>query len=142
MYHIIGVQFHQICAGEDGAISEPAARKNSIKERKIMKYCSNCGKEVDDNAYVCPNCGCKIDGQKSGGSLSTLSIVGFIFAFVFPVVGLILSIIAHNNAKRDGDEKSRGFSKAGIIISACLIAFIVIIYIGVFACAIAAASAI
>ena len=24
-----------------------------------MKYCSKCGTEVHDDAFVCPNCGCK-----------------------------------------------------------------------------------
>lgn len=24
-----------------------------------MKYCSHCGKELDDDAIVCVNCGCK-----------------------------------------------------------------------------------
>lgn len=26
-----------------------------------MKYCKHCGKEVNDGAAVCLNCGCKID---------------------------------------------------------------------------------
>lgn len=104
-----------------------------------MKYCSNCGKEVSDKAMVCPNCGCRIEGENSG-NLSTLAIVGFVFAFLFPVVGLIISIIAHGNAKKSFDEKSRKFSKAGIIISSCLIAFVFIIYVGVFACVAAAAA--
>ena len=25
-----------------------------------MKYCNNCGKEVSDNAVVCPFCGCAV----------------------------------------------------------------------------------
>lgn len=104
-----------------------------------MKYCSHCGKEVDDNAYVCPNCGCKVQ-KDAEGNLSVISIVGFVFAFLMPLIGLIVSIVAHSNAKRDGDEKSRKFAKAGIVISACLIAFFVIIYVGIFACAFAAAA--
>ena len=93
-----------------------------------MKYCSHCGKEVADDAFVCPNCGCKIGG-KSESSLSGMSIAGFVLAFLMPVIGLILSIVAHNGAKRDDDERSARFSKAGIIISACIIALYVIIVV-------------
>ena len=98
-----------------------------------MKYCSHCGKEVDDNAYVCPNCGCKIHSDKDE-SLSVISIVGFIFAFIMPLVGLIVSIVAHNNAKSCDDEKSRKFAKTGIIIAICFIAFYVLI-VGAVSCA-------
>ena len=58
-----------------------------------MKYCSHCGKEVDDNAYVCPNCGCKVQ-KDTDGNLSVISIVGFVFAFLIPLIGLIVSIVA------------------------------------------------
>ena len=29
-----------------------------------MKYCKHCGKEVNDGAAVCLNCGCKIDAHR------------------------------------------------------------------------------
>ena len=105
-----------------------------------MKYCSNCGKQVADEAFVCPNCGCRVDGARPDGSLSAISIIGFVFAFIMPLVGLIISAVAHSGAKREGDERSARFSKAGIIISSCLIAFVFIIYVGVFACVAAAAT--
>lgn len=27
-------------------------------------YCSNCGKEIDDNAVLCINCGCITDNKR------------------------------------------------------------------------------
>lgn len=48
---------------------------------------------------------------------SPLTILGFVFAFVAPLVGLILSIIANNEAKRLGSEKNVSLSKTGIILS-------------------------
>ena len=30
-----------------------------------MKFCSNCGKEVSDQAVVCPHCGCAVQGGDS-----------------------------------------------------------------------------
>lgn len=26
----------------------------------MAKYCSHCGKEVNENAVICPNCGCQV----------------------------------------------------------------------------------
>lgn len=26
-----------------------------------MKYCTYCGKEIDDDSAFCPNCGCKVE---------------------------------------------------------------------------------
>ena len=27
-----------------------------------MKYCSKCGSQINDDAVVCINCGCKVEG--------------------------------------------------------------------------------
>jgi len=54
-----------------------------------MKYCSQCGKELVDEAVVCPNCGCAVQApvnpqeDKPSTGLNIL-------AFLFPLVGLIL----------------------------------------------------
>lgn len=34
-----------------------------------MKYCKHCGKEVNDGAAVCLNCGCKIDDTQNSPGL-------------------------------------------------------------------------
>lgn len=59
--------------------------------------------------------------------LSTLSIVGFIFAFLMSLVGLILSIVAYNNAKQECDLRSKNFSQIGIILSAVFLGLSVVI---------------
>lgn len=36
-----------------------------LRERRMnMKNCSHCGKEVHDEAVICLNCGCKIEGDE------------------------------------------------------------------------------
>ena len=54
-----------------------------------MKYCSQCGKELVDEAVVCPNCGCAVQApvsQQEDKPSTGLNIL----AFLFPVIGLIL----------------------------------------------------
>lgn len=75
-----------------------------------MKYCSQCGKELVDEAVVCPNCGCAVQTPVSQqeDKPSTCPNCGCavqapvnpqedkpstglnILAFLFPLVGLIL----------------------------------------------------
>lgn len=31
----------------------------------MAKFCSNCGKEIDEKAYVCVNCGAKVNEENS-----------------------------------------------------------------------------
>ena len=86
-------------------------------------FCKNCGKEVNDNAVICPNCGVPTDNYNRSASApeqkNTLALVGFILSFFVSIAGLIVSIIAYKNAKKpefNGDGKN--FALAGIIISA------------------------
>ena len=101
-------------------------------------YCSNCGKEVDDNAVVCIECGSLIKKEEVKNLTTTtekrniniLCIVGFVvsilswFITLFGIVaiaGLVLSILGTVQAKRNY-ERLIGLGIAGIIISsACLI---------------------
>ena len=60
-----------------------------------MKYCSKCGNEVHDDAFVCPNCGCKLDDTQKGpvGQLSTTrSLVKFILLslITFGIYGIVV----------------------------------------------------
>ena len=60
-----------------------------------MKYCSQCGKELVDEAVVCPNCGCAVQApvsQQEDKPSTGLNIL----AFLFPLVGLILYLCFQN----------------------------------------------
>jgi len=60
-----------------------------------------------------------------------LSITAFIFSFIFPVLGLILGIVAYKKAKED-PEGLRGLAIAAIIIGGIftLVSLIILIFIG------------
>ncbi len=86
-----------------------------------MKYCKNCGTQLDDSAYVCPTCGMRADPVSAPAPTSitnTFAIVGFILAFFFPLLGLIFSIIGLNKVKEC--NSGRGLAIAGIVISAVI----------------------
>ncbi len=98
-------------------------------------YCKNCGKEIDDKAIVCPYCGVQVGSvQQQQSGTNVVAIVGFIFAFLMPLVGLICSIIGKNKADEYGGN-GRGLATAGIVISIIEMVLVIVIYAAV-ACAI------
>ena len=36
----------------------------------MAKFCSNCGKEVNENAVICVNCGCSLEGTSNNQSVN------------------------------------------------------------------------
>ena len=64
-----------------------------------MKYCSKCGKEIMEDAVICPYCGCQVGTvtavNKSAevNESSGLSTCAIVFAVLIPVVGLICGIV-------------------------------------------------
>ena len=58
-------------------------------------YCRNCGKEISEKAYVCPNCGVLVNQPpKSQIADDNASKVGWGFLSYFvPIAGLILFCI-------------------------------------------------
>ena len=59
-------------------------------------YCTNCGKEVNENADICTNCG--IDLQKKS-SKSALHIIIFAIIIVFLVGNLLVSIFESDTSQ-------------------------------------------
>ncbi len=119
-------------------------------------YCKNCGNQIDDNAYVCTHCGAPTGKQEQEQQFvqqtqqqapapqkteNTVAIVGFVFAFIMPLIGLICSAIGLKNAnKNNGDH--RGLAIAGLVISILEtigIVLFLIVYIGIIVAALGAA---
>lgn len=95
-----------------------------------MKYCSHCGSQLADEAVICPSCGCAPDGNavnKKEGNSDLMAILGFVFAFISSLVGLVLSIIAYKAAVAEGNKRNKNFAVAGIAISSVSIGATVIV---------------
>ena len=71
-----------------------------------MKFCEKCGKEIMDEAVLCPGCGCMVENngkdvtatvgaetKKTTQVALILGIIGVVFAWLFALVGHITSII-------------------------------------------------
>lgn len=91
-------------------------------------YCKNCGKEIDDHAYVCLNCGALVNEEqrkvktKSNG----MAIAGFVCSFFLPILGLIFGGIGCKWAN-ERDDKGRGLAIAAIWISIAEALIIIIV---------------
>ena len=111
-------------------------------------FCKYCGKELNDNALICPNCGVATDKymavaktadaqQKTNGLAiagmicAIVGLIGGDYFFCIPsIIGLILSIVGMVKVKQY--NSGYGFALTGIIIGAIslLIWLMVWIFIG------------
>lgn len=66
-----------------------------------MKFCQKCGKQLLDEAVICPGCGCAVNNNPSvmpQGNTAQQETPGIatgalICSFLVPIVGLILGIV-------------------------------------------------
>lgn len=61
-----------------------------------MKYCSKCGKEIMDEALICPGCGCAQENIVQGNiqNKENSNNIGWSFlGFFIPIVGVILYLV-------------------------------------------------
>ena len=108
-----------------------------------MKYCQKCGKELLDEAVICPNCGCAVTPIQQETSIPMESAfvtettnpqrresdssanMALLFAFLVPIVGIILGVI---NMGKYQTKKYKDRCVAAVIVGAImqiiLIAFI------------------
>ena len=108
-------------------------------------FCRVCGKEINDEAVICPHCGCTVkdepvvsksaSGEKTGKA-NVMSIVGFVLSLVSLLIslfgtvataGLVLSKIGLVQCNQRG-ERMKGLAVAGIIISSISIFFTIVVY--------------
>ncbi len=82
-------------------------------------YCKKCGSQIDDEAVSCPNCGCATSNYNKCGveEIITFSTLSIVFAFLKPIVGIILGILGIIWCIKYKNPKYRNRSIAGIVIS-------------------------
>ena len=81
-----------------------------------MKFCSKCGKEIMDEAVVCPHCGCSVKSESQITKEDDApSILFALLGFFIPLVGLILWLCFKDSSPR----KARSAGK-GAIIGVCV----------------------
>lgn len=97
-----------------------------------MKYCSKCGKEIMDEAVVCPGCGCAQENNVQGNNApqikealsdfnkEALSNFGWsILGFFIPIVGLILYLVWKETSP--SKAKAAGYGALfGFVLSFCV----------------------
>lgn len=118
------------------------------------KFCVECGKKLENESKICPNCGAKTyeeifledsalyenTNDKATNLVDTnvnkksnnMAIIGFVTSLIFPFfcgyasfLGLIFSIIGLVNANKN-DGEGEGFAISGIVISSVLIIMIIL----------------
>ena len=89
-----------------------------------MKYCGNCGKEIDNAAVICPHCGMaqgKVQDVTDSGSIGWT-----VLGCCIPLVGLILFLVWKDqkpDTAKEGRNRSVDFSCCNSIVLCSVICF-------------------
>lgn len=83
-------------------------------------FCKKCGKEILDEAVICPNCGVQVgeiakqtEEDKNGNGMA---VAGFICSFFVPLLGWVFGGIGLSRAGKRGG-KGKSLSIAAIVIA-------------------------
>ena len=96
-----------------------------------MKYCQKCGKELMDEAVVCPGCGCPQGAQKQVVEDSS-SFGWALLGFCVPIAGLILYLVWKDNTPLKAKSAGKGALVSVILSVVFYILYFVLIMAGVF----------
>lgn len=109
-----------------------------------MKYCTNCGKENEDQVKFCASCGKEFEENAAEGAVvaapakptkkSGMAIAGFVLSLVgvliipmlFGILGCIFSGVGLAKTSK-GALKGKGLAIAGLIISLVDIVYAIIV---------------
>ncbi len=90
-----------------------------------MKYCSKCGKELDDEAVVCTNCGCAVPNKNNVSNASgiqtaakvfmIIGIVATAFFYLIPLAWTIPMTIYYFNKCNNGEKVGVGFKICSLL---------------------------
>lgn len=91
-----------------------------------MKYCSHCGKQVMDEAVICPSCGCTVANTNAtrGIAVDDGPDTGYaIIGFLIPIVGLILYLVKKDTYPKKAKSAGK-WALIGFIVSIVVCAII------------------
>lgn len=85
-------------------------------------YCSVCGKEISEEAVICTGCGCMVKNvnmkevtpENKKQVALILGIIGIVFAWLFALVGHIISIVGIVHGIREYKETEK---MTGLVLS-------------------------
>lgn len=91
-----------------------------------MKFCQKCGKELVDEAVVCPGCGCS-QGAATPATEDSSSFGWALLGFCIPVVGLILYLVWKDSTPLKAKSAGKGALISVIVSVVFYIIYFVII---------------
>ncbi|MBR3096130.1 MAG: zinc-ribbon domain-containing protein [Clostridia bacterium] len=110
-----------------------------------MKYCQKCGKELLDEAVICPNCGCAVapvqpssptespfateTPQPQSRESDSSANMALLFAFLIPIVGIILGVI---NMGKYQTKKYKDRCVAAIVIGAIVQIIMILLVMNIY----------
>ena len=67
-----------------------------------MKFCSKCGKEILDEAIVCPNCGCAVANPPASNPVAgdEVSVGLCVLSALIPLFGMIYWPVKHKETPK------------------------------------------
>ena len=65
-----------------------------------MKFCTHCGKEIMDEAIICPNCGCGTGKNSVPSEDDNISVGLCILAYFLPLFGFIYWPLKHRECPK------------------------------------------
>ena len=97
-----------------------------------MKYCQNCGAQIDDKAVICVHCGVSTQPTTTAPAANPNDSSSFgmaLLGFFFPIVGFIMYAINHGTSPLKAKSSLKG-AISGFVVS---IIFSIIFYVIYFA---------
>lgn len=93
-----------------------------------MAFCKNCGKEIDNNAAICSNCGASQNATSSQPTVVDNGGIGWgLLGCCIPIVGLILFLVWKDSKPKTSKAAGIG-ALVGVILA--VLYYIVVVVIG------------
>ncbi|MBR5439097.1 MAG: zinc ribbon domain-containing protein [Clostridia bacterium] len=91
-------------------------------------FCRTCGKEINDDAIICPNCGCATNKKNTPVSTGeSKKGMGLLLGFFLGLIGLIIGLCIYQPETEERKTFMSGWVTA-FVISICISVVFGIIY--------------